>query len=133
MPLNGEAMPRPKSVEIARGEKKYRRKVASPKQWQAIIAAKVGPCRVCGEPGSNGKVYGKIQMHHVVKRGSYHGDDVADNLVPLCPDCHTDVTLLDPHACWQLFATLTDEEYSYAVLKCGENYFERAYGIAYTR
>ena len=41
-----DAKPYTKSQQLARGAKRYRRKVASPKQWQAIIAAKVGPCRV---------------------------------------------------------------------------------------
>jgi hypothetical protein len=47
--LSGE--PDPKSRSLARGARRYRRKVASPKQWQAIIAAKRGPCRVYGEFG----------------------------------------------------------------------------------
>jgi hypothetical protein len=42
--VSGE--PFPKSAQLARGARRYRRKVASPKQWQAIIAAKQGPCRV---------------------------------------------------------------------------------------
>ena len=44
------ADPYPKSRQLARGERRYRRKVASAKQWQAIMAAKIGPCRVCCDP-----------------------------------------------------------------------------------
>jgi hypothetical protein len=44
--MTDEARPYPKAQQLARGARRYRRKVASPKQWQAIIAAKQGPCRV---------------------------------------------------------------------------------------
>lgn len=37
--MNGDAMPRPKSAQLARGQRRYRRHVASPKQWQALQAA----------------------------------------------------------------------------------------------
>jgi hypothetical protein len=38
-----------------------------------------GTCRACGEPGSDG--------HHILYR-SKGGDDVEDNVVTLCHDCH---------------------------------------------
>lgn len=131
-PLEGDAMPRPKSAQLARGQRRYRRKVASPKQWQAIIAAKVGPCRVCGAQASNGRLHGHVQFHHVVSRQD-GGDDVADNIVPLCLDCHRDVTDRDRLAGPVMLYTLTDAEYAYAVTTAGEDYFERAYGLAYSR
>src|SRR4051812_34644689 len=91
MPTDGPPLPDPKAQTLARGPRKYRRKVASPKQWQAIASEKTGPCRVCGASASNGRVYGLIQLHHVVAR-AHAGDDAADNIVPLCPDCHDRVT-----------------------------------------
>jgi len=39
--------PYPKSAQLARQEKRYRRKVASPKMWARIAAEKQGPCRAC--------------------------------------------------------------------------------------
>ena len=124
--------PYPKSAQLARGERRYRRKVASPKRWQAIIQAKQGPCRVCNDPGSNGHLYGRIQFHHVVSRAQ-GGDDVQDNIVPLCPTCHVFVTCRMPESVRLLLASLDDAEYSYAVTKAGEDFFERAYGLRYER
>lgn len=100
------AEPYPKSTQLARGERRYRRVVASPKQWQAIIAAKRGPCRVC-------KQGGVMQMHHLVSRGAGLGDDVADNLVPLCFDCHALVTDRKPGALLTLEESLTGPERAY--------------------
>jgi 5-methylcytosine-specific restriction endonuclease McrA len=132
MPLDGDAMPRPKSAQLARGAKRYRRKVASPKQWQAILAAKLGPCRVCLDPASNGRVYGKIQPHHIVSREDF-GDDVADNIAPLCPTCHDRVTRRCALECRELLECLTDAEYAYMIERGGESYPERGYGIEYRR
>ncbi|HEX4672035.1 MAG TPA: HNH endonuclease signature motif containing protein [Solirubrobacteraceae bacterium] len=130
MPTDGPARPDPK--EKPRGARRYRRTVASPKQWQAIIAAKVGPCRICGDPGTNGRMYGRIHFHHVVARGD-SGADTADNIVPLCPGCHDQVTRRELLACAILCASLTDAEYSYAIEQGGEGYLERRYGIRYVR
>jgi 5-methylcytosine-specific restriction endonuclease McrA len=128
--MSGE--PFPKSRQLARGAKRYRRKVASPKQWAAISAAKLEPCRVCCDPGTNGRMFGRIQLHHVVPR-DFHGDDVADNIAPLCPDCHRLVTARDPDACRSFVASLTDAEYAYLIDKAGEGAAERIYGIEYER
>ncbi len=117
--------PYPKSQQLARGERRYRRKVASPKQWQAIIAAKGGSCRVCGDREH-------VQLHHVVPR-DLHGDDVPTNIVGLCPTCHEVVTLRKQGTCLALIGALTDAEYAYAVDKLGEAVWERVYGITYTR
>lgn len=127
-----EARPYSKAQQLGRGTKRYRRKVASPKQWQAITAAKIGPCRVCGSAANNGRVHGRIQFHHVVAR-DFHGDDLAENIVPLCSDCHELVTHRDREACRVLCASLSDAEYAYAVTKLGEQVFERCYGITYGR
>lgn len=124
--------PYPKSRQLARGERRYKRKIASPKQWQAIIAAKIGPCRSCGSVCENGRLYWLVEFHHVVAR-VHGGDDTADCIVPLCHDCHDAVTRRDPFACRNMLASLDDAEYSYAVTKAGEDYFERAYGLRYVR
>lgn len=118
--------PYPKSRQLARGERRYRRKVASPKQWQAIIAAKAGPCRACGGLDR------PIQFHHLVSRAQ-GGDDVADNILPLCDVCHGSVTVGGVMAVRYMGETLTDAEYAYAIGKAGEDFFERAYGLEYTR
>jgi 5-methylcytosine-specific restriction endonuclease McrA len=127
-----DVTPDPKARSLTRGRKKYRRIVAGPKRWQAIADEKLGPCRVCGSQASNGRLYGHIQLHHIVPR-SWHGDDLADNIAPLCPGCHDDVTRCEPFACRALIESLTDAEYAYAIKKSGESFFERAYGLEYTR
>jgi hypothetical protein len=126
--VSGE--PFPKSSQLARGERRYRRRVASPKQWQAIAAEKQGPCRVCVQPSSNGHGWHKIQWHHIVPRAApYFGDDVAENIAPLCLDCHPLVTRRDRAACRALAASLTDSEYAYVIARCGEGALERLYGV----
>jgi 5-methylcytosine-specific restriction endonuclease McrA len=77
-------------------------------------------------------MFGRIQLHHVVPR-DFHGDDVADNIAPLCPDCHALVTTRDPDACRAFAASLTDAEYAYLIDKAGEGAAERIYGIEYER
>lgn len=128
--MSGE--PFPKAQQLARGARRYRRFTASAKQWQVLAQTKNGPCRVCLTSASNGHVYSKIQLHHVVSRAQ-GGDDYAANLVPVCPNCHRLLHNREPEACRALCASLTDSEYAYALQKCGESFFERAYGIEYGR
>lgn len=130
-----EARPYPKEAQLARGPKRYPRKVASKKQWEALAAAKQGPCRVCGSSADNGRLHGHIHLHHLVpRRAPWFGDDVAANLVPLCPDCHDRVTRLEKDTVYLLlWKGLRDDEYAYAVGKCGEDFWERCYRIEYVR
>ena len=132
MPTDGPARPHPKDAQLARGERRYRRKVASAKGWQRILAEKVGPCRSCGAAAWNGGAFPRVQMHHLVAR-VHGGDDVPENIVPLCLLCHDKVTRRMDESCRLMLASLTDAEYAYAVQRGGEDYFERAYGIDYAR
>lgn len=133
MPTDGPALPHPKGVATKPGRpRRARRFYASPKQWAVLRETKVGPCRVCGDLGSNGVVHGRIHLHHVVSRQD-GGDDVADNLVPLCPFDHDLITRRDPGAGLVLMLSLTDAEYAYMVQRGGEGYPERAYGLEYER
>jgi hypothetical protein len=118
--------PDPKSRTLARGPSKYRRKVASPKQWAAIDAAKMGPCRVCLYRSND------PQRHHLVSRQD-HGDDIADNIVFLCQPCHDAVTRRVATICRLLLSRLSDSEYAYMIERGGEDYPVRAYGIEYRR
>ena len=119
-----DAKPYTKEAQLSRGARRYRRKVASPKQWQSLHAAKPGPCRLCEEPTT--------ALHHLVPRDQF-GDDVADNLVPICFACHRALHVRDAAVCGVLLRNLTDAEYAYAVGKAGEGFAERIYGIAYAR
>lgn len=112
--------PHPKAAQLARGTRKYRRVVAGAKQWQRIAADKTGPCRVCSEPANNGRLYGHIELHHLVPRSSpWFGDDVADNIVPLCPDCHAEVTAGNQATIALLRASLSEAEALYVHTKRG--------------
>lgn len=131
--------PFPKSKQLARGERRYRRKVASPKQWAAIRAEKGQTCRLwaasvgswCG--GGPRDVHPHrgewVQMHHLVSRGAGLGDDLADNLVPLCPLHHGLITRRAPAELRLLATRLTDAEYAYVVGKLGEGAMARLFGV----
>jgi 5-methylcytosine-specific restriction endonuclease McrA len=132
MPTDGPPLPDPKARTLAQGPRKYRRKVASPKQWQAIIAAKQGPCRVCVAPATNGGGSRVVQFHHIVAR-AHGGDDVADNIAPICRPCHERLTVRWEAPSRAFLASLTDAEYAYMIQRGGEGYPERAYGVRYAR
>ena len=118
-------LPYSKEQQTARGERRYRRKIASAKQWQAIAAAKQGPCRCTGALPPN-------ELHHVVAR-VHGGGDVADNIVPLSTDAHARVTARDPVASRLLLKSLTDAEYAYMIETGCEDYPVRAYGLRFAR
>ena len=127
--------PDPKSRTLARGERRYRRKVASPKQWAAFRAAKLDgqACRVCSTYGGARFAADKAeQLHHVVAR-AHGGDDVMDNLVGICWEHHALITQRYHSACALLLSQLSDAEYSYMIQRGGEDYPERAYGVSYAR
>ena len=129
--VSGE--PFPKSAQLARGERRYRRKVASAKEWQSIIAAKIGPCRVCALPPDSRagtSMRGPMQYHHLVERDApYFGDDVADNIVPLHAVCHDAITGRVASALYKLAASLTDAEYAYVIGKVGEDAMQRLFSV----
>jgi 5-methylcytosine-specific restriction endonuclease McrA len=89
-------------------------------EWEQIVKTKLGPCRCCGQWGSS--------FHHLVPR-SLGGDDVADNIVPLCGDgtrgCHGDVEARVPTALHELRESLRPEELRYVLRKKGGGFLER--------
>lgn len=119
------AEPYPKSRQLARGERRYRRKVASPKQWAAIRAEKGRYCRIAE---SYPHEHRHVHYHHLVAR-SQGGDDVADNLVPLCVAHHDYVTNRDALTLRLLAEALTDAEYAYIVGKLGKGAMGRLFGV----
>lgn len=124
-PLDGDAKGWSKDQALARGERRYRRKIASPKRWQAISDAKQGPCRVCQAPPPN-------QLHHTLSRAQ-GGSDTESAIVPLCAHCHRLVEDREPAACRALLVSLTDAEYSWLVEVGGEDVMSRRYGLTYER
>lgn len=123
-----DAKPFPKRSQLHRPARRPKRIVATKAQWAVIAAAKLGPCRVCCDPCRNGKIYGLAQFHHLVPR-SQMGDDVPDNIVPLCLFCHGDVTRRVSSSLRKLAESLTDAEYAYCIGKLGEGAIERLFGV----
>lgn len=116
-----EARPFSKEQQLARGERRHHRRVASKGTWQRIIDAKNGPCRCCYTEGP-------VEFHHLVPR-AIGGSDVEANIVPLCQVCHRLITERDARFCALLRANLTDAEYAYAVETLGEARFEVRYPV----
>lgn len=90
---------------------------------------KLGPCRGCG----CGTTELGISLHHLVPK-SLGGDDVADNVIPLCGHgtlgCHGAVE--DHPRGWEeiagrIRASLTKAEIGYVVLKKSRDFLDRYY------
>lgn len=124
-----------KTVALARPNKRYRRRVASPKTWARIRAQKLEgfPCRVCGSLGDH-------DAHHTYPRDR-GGDDVAENVMPLCRGCHQLVEGRDPAACLAIVASTwlnqpepgpnggAQDEYSWLCDTYGEDWAGRVYNV----
>lgn len=67
-------------------------------------------------------------MHHLVARSAL-GDDVENNLVPLCQIHHGLVTQRVPPMLKLLAESLTSAEYAYVVGKLGEGAMQRLFGV----
>jgi 5-methylcytosine-specific restriction endonuclease McrA len=121
------AEPFPKAKQLARGERRYRRKVASPKQWAAIRADKLDnqPCRIMLD---DAPVAPAEELHHLVPR-SLGGDDVADNLVGLCRKHHRWVTEREQPVLGALGESLTEAERAYVIGKLGPGAMGRLFGV----
>lgn len=100
---------------------------ASRDEWRELQVLKAGPCRICGNGWKDGMAIG---LHHLVAR-SLLGDDVPENLVPLCGSgttgCHGKVEDRDPEACSTLRKNLTAEEIAYIGRKKGYDWLDGRY------
>ena len=100
---------------------------ADQNEWQRIRARKLTgwPCRICDAEKAD-------SLHHIVPK-SLGGDDVSDNLVPLCGSgttgCHGLVEARDVWACSLLGARLTAAERRYVRTVKGAVFLERYYGV----
>lgn len=92
----------------------------------AAKMAREGRCRICGAD----RRYTVTTRHHLIPR-SQGGDDIDDNLVPLCGHgtvgCHGRIEAGHLSARGQLRAALTDAEVAYCVRVVGEARFDRRY------
>lgn len=94
--------------------------------WEQLRRIKLAPCRVCGETWLP-------TLHHLVPR-SLGGDDVPDNLVPVCGHgtrgCHGLIEAHDPETLARLRAALTTAEAAYVLRKKGLPFLDRYYPAA---
>lgn len=121
-----DVTPHPKEDQLKPGrQRRYRRKVAGPKQRQALRAEKLNgrECRMTVFTGTPA-----TELHHLVPR-SQGGDDEADNLIPVCSSCHRNITNNNRYALQRLATLLTDAEYAYIIGKLGEGGPERLFGV----
>jgi 5-methylcytosine-specific restriction endonuclease McrA len=81
-------------------------------------------CRVCGQRTM------LLERHHLVKR-SQGGDDVDENIVPLCGDgvagCHGRVEAKHRETLVALRKALRPDELDYIILRKGEAWLDRMY------
>ena len=119
--------PYPKTRQLARGERRHLRKLASRKEWDKIVAEKRGQCLICERLGVR-PVSAYMEWHHLVPRAR-GGDDVAANIVPLCSLHHHDVTVNNPHALEALHLMLNESERSYCADKMGPEWARRLFGV----
>jgi hypothetical protein len=99
---------------------------ANSDEWQRLRKAKLDWCRVCNtNPFS-------MTLHHLVPK-SLGGDDVMDNLVPLCGSgttgCHGLIEARDEWACSLLGQRLAVKERAYVLEKKGPDFLARYYGV----
>src|SRR6266487_838601 len=117
--------PRPEDRRPRPDPKPIRRHKADIDEWKILRRLKLGPCRVCCcEPWYTELL--RIEFHHLVGR-DLGGDDVPDNLVPLCHKCHGLVEEREVNACHHLRRSLTLREYAYVVDKKGVEFLSRYY------
>lgn len=110
-----------------RGRRRRGRVTASRDEWLRLRATKlIG--QVCRIQLEDAPLCPATELHHLVPR-SLGGDDVADNLVPLCSKHHRWVTAREQPVLGALGASLTDAEYAYVIGKLGEGGMERLFGV----
>jgi 5-methylcytosine-specific restriction endonuclease McrA len=111
---------------LARGWRTRGRKMATREEWAAIREAKLANshCRACFVTSMSES----LELHHLVPR-AMGGDDVVDNLVPLCQDCHAAVTARHPMCLDAVSRRLSDGEHAYIVGKIGEGGMGRLFGV----
>lgn len=127
--------PYPKSAQVPKTRKKYRRIVASRKQWEALREERIGGCLLC--QWLNETQAFPSSLHHVVPRDRF-GDDIAENLVPLCgggTTGHHGLIEAGDHEACRAFAEMlphfAEDSYAYATTKMGDDAFLRLYRVRF--
>jgi 5-methylcytosine-specific restriction endonuclease McrA len=104
------------------------RRVVDPAAGQAKLAYE-RVCRACASSRRERAWWYRLQRHHLVPR-SLGGDDVADNIVPLCLPCHQDFESspsLRREVAQRVRASLTLAELAYVLAKKSRAWLDRYY------
>lgn len=120
---DGDAFPPPALESMHRTWFKPPKRILDPRAGRAKCLSPDSECRICQRRRG-------LERHHLVPR-SQGGDDVEQNLVPLCgtfeAECHRRVTENEPAALAALRAALWPEEEAYVAAKMGASYLDRRY------
>jgi 5-methylcytosine-specific restriction endonuclease McrA len=82
-------------------------------------------CRLCPRRIRDG-----LTRHHLVPRASpFLGDDVDDNLMPLCLPCHDKEKLGDGETRQAIRHAMTGDETAYVLQKMGLEWLNRRYPL----
>ena len=108
------------------------RRKATPEEWTRLRRAKLGPCRGCPSPRLG---FPPTTLHHVVSK-SLGGDDIEENLIPLCGSgttgCHG---IMETHPTgWQAVAVrirhrFQPDELRYVLATKGFDFLEETYPL----
>lgn len=96
------------------------RHVATQAEWETLREQKLDVCRGCHAT--------TVELHHLIPK-SLGGDDVADNLVPLCTDCHRKVHVGCDTTRLDVGLALTDEEMGHVLNRKGPAFLGRYYRV----
>lgn len=105
--------------------KPAKRHRAGEQEWRGIREAfSEERCWVCGERWT--------ELHHILNR-SHSGDDVVENLAPVCAECHRRIEARDPQSRSLIRQALMPTNLAYLRRKLGENtegWLSRHYPLA---
>lgn len=106
--------------DVAPLPKPRKRHRADPNEWLSIRDKfPERTCRLCPEPWQD--------LHHLLPKDGHGtwpgGDDVADNLIPLCRSCHNLIEARLASARARVRETLTERNVEYLKRRIGDRWF----------
>ena len=116
---------------------KPERSVRDPEAGKAKCEAE-GRCRLCRRGVEHGvrprwlggNPFDALERHHLVPKGmgrTIGGDDLDDNIIPLCTLCHRAATEKLRWALMAIRAVLLRDEHDYIIRKKGQWWLDKAY------
>ena len=122
-------MPPPKKLP----DWKQAASIRDPEAGKAKIEAE-GCCRLCKRAKLprwlGGNPFDCLERHHVVQKGmgrTIGGDDVDENIIPLCTRCHREVTERTRYSRMAVRANLRHDEEDYVIRRKGKWWLDKHY------